>query len=128
MEAAMLKLLLVFPALIVGSILLGIGALAFLPLLAILPIILAIGACVLAFSLAAGILVFFARIVGALIIGVGGLMIAGVGAIALFAGGFVALVLGFAIFHLALPILFIAGLIWLIHRASRPKPAQLAHG
>ena len=124
----MFKLLLIIPALIVGSILIGIGALAFLPVLALLPIILAIGACVLAFSLAAGIFMLVARIVGALLIGVGGLMMVSIGAIALFAGGFVALALGFAVFHLALPILFIAGLIWLIHRASRPKPAQLAHG
>jgi hypothetical protein len=124
----MFKLLLIFPALIVGSILFGVGAIALVPLLALLPLILAIGACVLAFSLAAGILMMFARIFGALIIGVGGLMLAGLGAVALFAGGFVALLLGVALFHLALPILFVVGLIWLIHRASRPKPAQLAHG
>jgi hypothetical protein len=125
-EAAMLKLLFVFPALIFGSILLGVGALVFLPMLALLPIVLAVGACVLALSLTAGILVFVMRLIGALMIGIGGLMIAGVGAVALFAGGFVALLLGVAAFHLLLPILFIAGLVWLIHRASHPKVPQLA--
>ena len=123
----MLKLLLVFPALIVGSIVLGVGALAFLPILALLPIILAVGACVLAVSLVAGILMFFVRVAGALVVGVGGLLMVGVGSVALFAGGFAALLLGIAVFHLFLPILLIASLIWLIHRASRPKPAQLAH-
>jgi hypothetical protein len=118
-EAAMLKLLLVFPVLIFGSILLGVGALVFLPMLALLPIILAVGACVLALSLTAGILLFVVRLFGAL-------MIAGLGMAMLFAGSFVALLLGVAAFHLLLPILFIAGLVWLIHRASHPKPPQLA--
>ena len=117
----MLKLLLVFPALIFGSILFGVAALAFVPLLAVLPIVLAVGACVLAFSLVIGIL----RLVGALLFG--GLIIAGVGTAAVVGGGLVAVVLGIALFHLLLPILFIVGLVWLIHRASRPKPAQLAH-
>jgi hypothetical protein len=126
-EAAMLKLLLVFPALIFGSILLGVGALVFLPMLALLPIILAVGACVLALSLTVGILTFVVRLFGVLLVGIGGLMVAGVGAVALFAGGFVALLVGVAVFHLLLPILFIVGLVWLIHRASRPKPAQLVH-
>ena len=124
----MFKLLLIFPALIVGSVLLGVGAIAIVPIVALLPFILAIGASFLAFSLAASVLVLFARIVGALIIGVGGLMVAGVGTVALFAGGFVALLLGFALFHLALPVLFVVALVWLIHRASRPKSAQLVHG
>ena len=115
----MLKLLLVFPVMILGSILFGVGALLFLPMLALLPIILAVGACVLALSLTAGILLFVVRLFGAL-------MIAGLVAAMLFAGGFAALVLGVAAFHLLLPILFIVGLVWLIHRASHPKPAQLA--
>src|ERR1700722_11235576 len=80
-----------------------------------------------ALSLTVGILTFVVRLFGALLVGIGGLMIAGVGAVALFAGGFVALLVGVAVFHLLLPILFIVGLVWLIHRASRPKPAQLAH-
>lgn len=122
----MFKLLLVFPALIFGSILLGVGALVFLPMLALLPLILTVGACVLAFSLTAGIFLFVFRLFGALLIGIGGLMIAGVGAITLFAGGFAALLVGVAVFHLFLPILFIVGLVWLIHRASHPKPPQLA--
>ena len=122
----MLKLLLVFPVLIFGSILLGVGALVFLPMLALLPVILAAGACVLALSLTAGIFLFVFRLFGALLVGIGGLIIAGVGTVALFAGGFAALVLGVAAFHLLLPILFIVGLVWLIHRASHPKPAQLA--
>ena len=123
----MLKLLLIVPALIFGSILFGVGALVFLPMLALLPIVLAVGACVLALSLTAGILMFVVRLFGALMVGIGGLMIAGLGAAALFAGGLVTLVVGVAVFHLLLPILFIVGLVWLIHHASRPKPAQMPH-
>lgn len=121
----MLKLLFVVPALIFGSVLFGIVALAFLPLLAVLPIILAVGACVLAFSLVVGILTLVMRLFGALLFG--GLIIAGVSMAAVVGGGVVAIVMGVALFHLLLPILFIVGLVWLIHRASRPKPAQLAH-
>src|ERR1700733_4816601 len=67
-EAAMLKLLLVFPVMILGSILFGVGALLFLPMLSLLPIVLAVGACVVALSLTAGILLFVVRLFGALMI------------------------------------------------------------
>ena len=117
----MLKLLLVFPALIFGSILLGVGALVFLPMLALLPIILAVGACVLALSLTAGIFLFIFRLFGALLIGIGGLMIVGVGAVALFAGGVATLIVGVAVFHLLLPILFVVGLIWLHPSRGAPE-------
>lgn len=113
----MLKLLLVFPLMFVAGILL----LAGVPLLfALLPILLAVGAGVFAIVLVFAVLGLVFRLFAGLLIGVGGLLVVGLGLGFALAGGFGLLALGFAMFHLLLPVLLIVGLIWLIKRASHP--------
>lgn len=129
----MLKLLIVLPMVLVGMMLLGVGALVFVPLLAVLPVILAVGAVMFAFMFAMGIFAFVLRLVCALFVGVGALAIGGIGLGLFLASGaiFVGVSLLFA--HLLLPILVIAGIVWLIHRAGKPQAQPtsgppIAHG
>jgi hypothetical protein len=125
----MLKLLIVLPMLVIGAALLGAGALALLPLLALLPVLLAAGAVVFAFVFAIGLLSFVLRLVFALFVGVGALALGGIGLFAMLAGGAVMLVFGLLFAHLLLPILVIAGIVWLVHRAGRPAAnPPIAHG
>lgn len=125
----MLKLLLVMPMLLVGVVLLAAGSLAFLPLLALLPVVLAAGVAVFAFVFALGLLGFLVRLVCALFVGLGALALGGIGLFAMLAGGAVLLAFGVLLTHLLLPILLIAGIVWLVHRAGRGAPPRaIAHG
>jgi len=119
----MLKLLILFPLLLVGGAL-ALGAA--LPLLALLPLALAAGAAVLAFVVVFSIFGLLLRVVAGLLIGVGALFAGALGFGLLFAGGAVFLALGLAVAHLFVPLLLIVGLIWLIRRASRPAAPALA--
>jgi hypothetical protein len=121
----MLRLLIVLPMVFVGMLLLGVGTLVFVPLLALLPVLLAVGAVVFAF----GLLAFLLRLMFALFIGLGAVAIGGITLFAVLAGGAVMLVIGVLFAHLLLPLLVVAGIVWLIHRAGRP-PAHppIAHG
>jgi hypothetical protein len=72
---------------------------------------------------------FLLRLMGALIIGVGAVAVGGAGLFVALAGG--AVVIGFALIlaHVLLPILVIAGIVWLIHRSGKPPAAPpIAHG
>lgn len=126
----MFKLLFVLPMLLIGSIVLGLGGFLLLPLLVIVPGLIAVGAGVFAVVLTVGVLVLILRLLGAIVIGVGGLMVGAVGFALLFAGGAVVLALGVALAHLLLPLLLVCGMIWLIRRNSRrtPPPLQISHG
>jgi len=115
-----LKLLFVLPLLLVASTLAFAGM---LPFLAFLPVLLAVGAGIFAVTLALAVVGLMLRIFAALFVGAGGLLVVALGFGFVFAGGFAVLALGFALMHLLLPLLFIAGLIWLIRRASHPAPA-----
>jgi hypothetical protein len=128
-EANMLKLLIVLPMLVVGMALLGTGALLFVPLLAMLPVLLAAGAALFALVFVVGLFAFVLRLICALFVGIGAIAIGGIGLFALLAGGAVMLVFGVLFAHLLMPLLVIAGIVWLIHRAGRP-PAHppIAHG
>ena len=113
----MFKLLFVFPLMLVAGVL----VLAGVPvLLALLPIMLAVGAGVFGIVLVFAVFGLVFRLFAGLLIGVGGLLVAGLGLGLAVASGVAFLALGFAIAHLLLPVLFIVGLIWLIKRASQP--------
>lgn len=125
----MLKLLILPPMLLFGSILLGsmmfgIGALLLLPLLALLPGLIAVGAGVFAVVLTFAVLWLVLRLIGAILIGVVGV----VGFAMLLAAGAIMLALGAVLAHLLLPLLFVFGLIWLIRRGAKPAPSAIAHG
>ena len=125
----MLKLLIVLPMMLVGMALLGAGALMFLPLLAMLPVVLAIGMAMFAFVFAIGIVGFLFRVVCALLLGAGALAIGGLGLIFVLAGGAAVVGVSLVFAHLLLPILIIAGVVWLLHRASKPSAGPpIAHG
>jgi hypothetical protein len=124
-EAAVFKLLFLFPLMLVAGAL----VLAGLPvLLALLPILLAVGAGVFAIALVVAVLGLFFRLFAGLLIGVGGLLVVGLGLGFAVAGGVAFLALGFAVAHLLLPVLFIVGLIWLVKRASQPAPPPALPG
>ena len=116
----MLKLLILFPLLLVGGMF-ALGAVV--PLLALLPLALAAGAAVLAFVVVFSILGLLLRVLAGLLIGAGVLVTGALGFGLLFAGGAVFLAVGAAVAHLLVPVLLIVGLIWLVRRASRPPPA-----
>ena len=125
----MLKLLIVLPMLVVGMALLGTGALLFVPLLAMLPVLLAAGAALFALVFVVGLFAFVLRLICALFVGIGAIAIGGIGLFALLAGGAVMLVFGVLFAHLLMPLLVIAGIVWLIHRAGRPPVhPPIAHG
>lgn len=118
----MLKLLIGLPLLLVAfAMTLGIA----LPLLALLPALLALGGVVFAVVIVFGALGLVLRLVAAIVVGAGGLLVVALGLGFVFAGGVVVLALGSILVHLLLPLLIIAGLIWLIRRASRPVPPAL---
>jgi hypothetical protein len=130
MENIMFKLLIVMPMLFAGFIALSVGGLVLLPLLALLPGLLALFAGMFAVALALAMVVFFVRLAAAIFIGVGGLVVGVFGFAFLFAGGAIVLALGVALVHLLLPLLLIFGLIWLIRRSARtapPPPLQISH-
>lgn len=123
----MLKLLVLFPLLLVGGVV-ALGAA--LPLLALLPLALAAGAAVLAFTIVFSIFGLLLRVVAGVLIGASVLFAGALGFGLLFAGGAVVLALGAAMMHLLVPVLLIVGLVWLIRRASRTPaalPAPPAH-
>jgi len=125
----MLKLLIVLPMVLIGMALLGVGALVFVPLLAVLPVVLAVGAVMFAFVFAMGLFAFVLRLVCALVVGVGALAVGGIGLGLVLAGGAVVVGVSLLFAHLLLPILFIVGIVWLIHRAGKPPAGPpIAHG
>jgi len=116
----MLKLLILFPLLLAG------GAVAFglmLPLFALLPVLLAIGVGVVAIGLVFSVFGLILRVVLGLLFGAGVLFAGALGFGFLLAGGAAVVAVGFALAHLLLPLLLIAGLIWLIRHHSRPPVA-----
>ena len=125
----MFKLLIVLPMMMAGMIALCLGSVLLLPLLALLPALLAVGAGLFAVVLAVGVIGLVLRVLAAMLIGVGGLVVAFIGLGMLVAGGAIVVALGIAMAHLLLPLLVILGLIWLIRRGSRPAtpPLQVSH-
>jgi hypothetical protein len=116
----MLKLLVLFPLMLVG------GALALglvLPFMALLPIAFALGAVVLALGVVGSIFGLVLRLFAGLVVGAGIVLAAALGFGALFVGGAVVFALGAAMMHLLLPVLVIVGVVWLIRRHSRPAAA-----
>jgi len=119
-EEVMLKLLVLFPLMLVGgALVMGLA----LPLLALLPLALALGAGVLALVVVFAVFGLVLRVFAGLLIGAGVLVTAGLGFGLLFAGGAMVIALGFALAHLLVPILLIVGIVWLIRRGSQPRPA-----
>jgi len=113
----MLKLLILFPLLLAGA------ALAFglvLPLFALLPLLFAIGIGVVAIGLVFSVFGLILRLAVGLVIGAGVLFAGALGFGFLLAGGAAVVAVGFAMAHLLLPLLLIAGLVWLIRHHSRP--------
>jgi hypothetical protein len=84
--------------------------------LALLPALLVVGAIVLAFSVLAGILGFAFRLLGWLLLALLAVPLM------LLAGG-LAIAMGVAIVHAALPLLLIIGIVWLIAHHRRTQPA-----
>jgi len=94
------------------------GVLAMLALvaggIALLPALLAIGAVVLAFSLAFHVIGFVFRLFGVLLLAVVAIPL-------MLAVGGIALALGIAMLHLALPLIVVVGVVWLIaHHHKNP--------
>jgi hypothetical protein len=83
---------------------------------ALVPALLVIGAIVLALSLAFHVIGFAFRLLGLLLVAVLAIPLA-------LAFGAVALAFGLAMLHLALPLLVVAGVIWLIVRHGRSQQA-----
>jgi hypothetical protein len=100
------------------------GVLALLALVAggaaLLPALLAIGAVVLAFSLAFHIIGFVFRLFGFLLLALVAIPL-------MLAVGGLALALGIAMLHLALPILVVVGVIWLIAHHHRQQALPRAN-
>ena len=85
---------------------------------ALLPALLAIGAVVLALSLAFHVIGFVVRLLGFLLVAVIAIPLA-------LAVGGVALAFGIAMLHLALPLIVVVGVIWLIahhHKSQQALP------
>jgi hypothetical protein len=85
---------------------------------ALLPALLAIGAVVLAFSLAFHVIGFVFRLFGVLLLSLVAIPL-------LLAVGGLALALGIAMLHLALPLIVVIGVIWLIahhHKSQQALP------
>jgi hypothetical protein len=115
----MLKLLILFPLLMLGAMMaMGMA----LPLLALFPFVLAAGAVLLPFVLLFSIFWLCVRLFAGLIVGISAVLLGALGFGLFFAGGAVMLALGLAVSHLLLPLLLLLGLVWLIRRASRPVP------
>lgn len=113
----MFKLLILFPIMfVVGAV----GLALLVPLLAVAPLLLVIG-------LAIALPVLILRILLAVFCGLGHLFAGLIGAAAILVGMSLFLVVGIIGAHLLLPLLLLAGLVWLIRRAARPAPLQLEH-
>ncbi len=124
----MLKLLIVLSLLVFAPVTFVLACALLLPLLALLPALFALGAVMFALMLGVGVLFLMLRVLGVVLLGVGGVIFGLAGLFGLFVAGFVVLALGVALTHLLLPLLFIAGLIWLIRRASKPaQPLAITH-
>ena len=116
----MLKLLILFPLLLAGgAIALGVVV----PLFALLPLLLAVGAGVVAIGIVFAVFGLLLRVFLGLLVGAGALVAGVLGFGFLVAGGAAVLAIGVAMTHLLFPLLLIAGLIWLIRRHARPTPA-----
>ncbi len=126
-EVAVLKLLLILSLLVFAPLMVGIAGMLLVPMLAVLPVLFAVGMVIFAISLTFGVLMLVLRLLGALFIGFGGLLVGMLALLCFLAGGAVLLALGLALSHLLLPLLVLAGLIWLIQRASKPAPPAIAH-
>ncbi len=113
----MFKFLILFPFALCAGVF---GFALMLPLLAILPLLLAIG-------LAVALPLLILRVLLAVFCGLGHLFIGLISVAAVFAGFALLVVVGVVGFHLLLPLLLLAGLVWLIRRAARPAPLQLEH-
>jgi hypothetical protein len=116
----MLKLLVLFPLMLVGGAL-ALGLL--LPFVALLPVALALGVVVLVIGVAGSIFGLVLRLFAGLVVCAGVLLAATLGFGALFVGGVVIFALGAALVHLLLPLLVVVGIVWLIRRHSRPATA-----
>jgi hypothetical protein len=116
-NTAMLKFLILLPLICIAA---SIGGALLLPLLALAPLLIAL-------ALAIVLPVLILRVVIGLVFGLGGLVFGLVGVALALAAAAVALAFGIVLIHLALPVLFVVGLIWLIRRASRPAPLLLEH-
>lgn len=101
----MLKVLIVLSLLMFAPVIFVLVGALLMPLLALLPAVFALGA-----------------VLFAVMLGVGGVLCGIAGFLGLFVVGAAVLALGVALTHLLLPLLFIAGLIWLIRRAFKPAP------
>lgn len=124
----MIKALFLFPVMVFALVFCLIGGAFLLPALALLPVIAAIGIAGLAFTLVFGIFGVLLRVFAAITIGIGGLVFGAMGLILLLAGGVAILAVGALAIHLLLPILIIAGIVWLIHHFAKPAaPLQIEH-
>ncbi|HEX6832469.1 MAG TPA: hypothetical protein VF132_02955 [Rudaea sp.] len=125
----MIKALFVFPLLFFVAVACLVGGVFLLPLLAVLPIVLAVGAGVFAIGLVAALIGLAVRIVAAVAVGIGGIAFGLIGLVLLVAGGGVVLAIGIAAVHLLLPLFVIAAIVWLIAHFARPQPpaAQIPH-
>jgi hypothetical protein len=127
-EGSMLKVLFLFPLLICAAVFCLVGGLFLLPALVLLPVLAAIGIGVFAITIVFSLFGLALRLAAGLVMGVGGLLIAILGFVLFAVGGGAILALGFVAAHLLMPILLIAGIIWLIHHFARPRvPLQIQH-
>lgn len=110
----MFKFLILLPFVLCAGVA---GFALLLPLLAVVPLLLAIG-------LAVALPLLILRVLFAVFCGLGHLFVGLIGFAVMFAALAVMFVIGF---HLLLPLLFIAGIVWLIRRAARPAPLLLEH-
>ena len=113
----MLKLLILFPLILFAGF---IGCALFVPLLALVPLLLVIG-----FAIALPLLIL--RLLFAVFFGLGHLFVGLLGAAALVMGLGLFVIVGVIGAHLLLPVLLLVGLVWLIRRAARPAPLRLEH-
>lgn len=124
----MIKALFLFPVMVFALVFCLIGGAFLLPALALLPVIAAIGIAGLAFTLVFGIFGVLLRVFAAITVGIGGLVFGAMGLILALAGGVAILAVGALAIHLLLPILIIAGIVWLIHHFAKPAaPLQIEH-
>ena len=125
----MIKALFLLPLLFFAGIACLIGGALLLPFVALLPLVLAIGAGVFALTLVFAVFGVIFRVIAALMIGVGGLVFGVFGLGMLAVGGVAVFAIGAVFLHLLLPVLLIAGVIWLIHHFSKAQqaPLQIQH-
>jgi hypothetical protein len=112
MEPAMLKFLILLPLLALAG---AACTLLLLPLLAVVPVLVAL-------ALGIAIPLVILRVLASVIFGVGGLFLGIMGVTAAIVAGAVLLAIAAIAAHLLLPVLLIAGLIWLLRRNARAAP------